>query len=103
MSDVYFLIPHRLKNGPEYTVIEVNWTIVTVIGYGKSDNKIFPTTLLLLEMMYHIKHKIIIVTTSRLSRLSSMIDVKLAEHKIDHAYYFFIYIFSHYVANRGCK
>lgn len=34
----------------------VNWTIVTVIGYGNVLNTILPITLLLDEIMYQIKH-----------------------------------------------
>jgi len=53
-------------------VIEVSWTMVTVRGYGKSESSIFPTTLLLLDTMYHSRQRNSTVTTSRLFRPSSM-------------------------------
>lgn len=37
-------------------VMLVNWTIVTVIGYGNVLKTILPITLLLDEITYHIKH-----------------------------------------------
>lgn len=52
----YFRTPHKLKNGPLYSVIDVSWTMVTVIGYGKVLNTIFPMTLFELDTTYQIKH-----------------------------------------------
>lgn len=63
--------PHNLKKGPEYNEIEVSWTIVTVIGKGKSLRSIFPMTLLLLLTMYRSKHKLTTVSSSLVCLLST--------------------------------
>lgn len=52
----YFRMPHKLKNGPLYSVIDVSCTIVTVIGYGNVLSTILPITLLLDDIIYHIIH-----------------------------------------------
>lgn len=49
-------MPHKLKNGPLYSVIDVSCTIVTVIGYGNVLSTILPITLLLDDTIYHNKH-----------------------------------------------
>lgn len=56
--------------------------MVTVSGYGNSDNSILPTTLLLLDTTYHSRHRNNTVTTSRLFRLSSIMFVWQGERAI---------------------
>jgi hypothetical protein len=68
-----FLTPHILKNGPEYNVMDVSWTIVTVFGYGKSFSNNFPITLLLELTTYHNKQKNKIAKTSFVCFLSAML------------------------------
>lgn len=57
----YFWMPHKLKSGALYRVIDVSCTIVTVIGYGNVLSTIFSITLVLDDVIYHSKHNATIV------------------------------------------
>lgn len=66
-------IPQTLKNGPEYTVIDNNCTIVTVIGKGNSLSSTLVTTLLLELVEYHKIHNISTVIISFLTFPSTIL------------------------------
>lgn len=68
-----FRMPHTLKNGPEYTVMDNSCTIVTVIGYGNSLSNNLLITLLVELVEYHRMHNVSTVTISFLNLLSTIL------------------------------